>query len=146
MLSKNLSLREVITSDLAKRRGIKNIPDETQIANLKLLAENVFQPVRDHFKVPIHISSGFRSKILNHSLGGSNTSQHTLGMAIDIDQDGTSITNKQVFDFIKDNLEFCQLINEFNYSWVHVSYDPKNNKKEVLKANKIGIKTLYSKY
>lgn len=143
-LSKNLSLAEVVRSESAKRRGINNMPTAEHLQNLKELALNVFQPIRDHFKVPIHISSGYRSRILNNAVNGAAKSQHCLGQAIDIDVDGTSITNKQVFDYIKDNLDFCQLINEFDYSWVHVSYDKNNNKKEVLDAKRNGIKTYYT--
>jgi D-alanyl-D-alanine dipeptidase len=150
-LSKNLTLAEVIRSESAKRRGINNNPSAEHLENLKLLAEKVFQPIRDYFKRPIHISSGYRSKALNDSIkGASKTSQHSKGEAIDIDMDGTSITNKQVFDFIKDNLDFDQLIFEFgtetNPDWVHVSYSKDRNRKQVLRAKKSGIKTYYTKY
>lgn len=149
-LSKNLDLIEVTRSTEAKRRGINNNPTAEHLENLKVLAENVFQPIREHFKVPIHISSGYRSKILNNAIGGSFSSQHCKGQAIDIDMDGTSITNKQVFDYIKDNLDFDQLIYEFgndkNPDWVHVSYSKEKNRKQILKAKKIGIKTYYSNY
>lgn len=145
-LSKNLSLAEVVRSESAKRRGINNMPTAEHLENLKELALNVFQPIRDHFKVPIHISSGYRSRILNNAVNGAAKSQHCLGQAIDIDVDGTSITNKQVFDFIKDNLEFDQLINEFDYSWVHVSFKKGSNKKQVLNAKRNGIKTYYTNY
>ena len=79
------------------------MPTPQHIENFKKLAENVFQPIREHFGVPIHISSGYRSKALNTAVGGSLSSQHCSGEAIDIDMDGTSITNKQIFDFIKEN-------------------------------------------
>lgn len=143
-LSKNLTLAEVIRSETAKRRGINNMPNDEHLANLKLLAENVFQPIRDHFKVPIHLSSGYRSRILNEVVGGSASSQHCKGQAIDIDNDQTKITNKQIFDFIRENLEFDQLINEYDYSWVHVSYSKGKNRKQVLRAVKSGHKTYYS--
>jgi hypothetical protein len=145
-LSKNLSLAEVVRSESAKRRGIDNNPTAEHLENLKDLALNVFQPIRDHFKVPIHVSSGYRSRILNNAVNGAAKSQHCLGEAIDIDVDGTSITNKQVFDFIKDNLEFDQLINEFDYSWVHVSFRKGSNKKQVLRAKRNGIKTYYTNF
>jgi hypothetical protein len=146
-LSKHLSLAEVIRSSSAKRLGISNMPTPEHIENFKILAEKVFEPIREHFGVPIIISSGYRSKELNaKTKGASKTSDHIEGRAIDIDNDGTSITNKEIFDFIKDNLSFKQLINEFDYSWVHVSYDPKNLKKEVLKATKVNGKTKYTKY
>ena len=150
-LSKNLTLAEVIRSESAKRRGINNMPTPEHLQNLKELAINVFQPIRDHFKKPIHISSGYRSKILNHALNGSNNSQHTFGQAIDIDMDGSTngVTNADVFEYIKDNLPFDQLIWEFgndnNPDWVHVSYNVKQ-RGEILKAVKINNVTKYIKY
>lgn len=149
-LSKNLSLAEVVRSESAKRRGINNMPTAEHLENLKELALNVFQPIRDHFKVPIHISSGYRSRILNNAVNGAAKSQHCLGEAIDIDVDGTSITNKQVFDYIKKNLDFDQLIWEFgndsNPDWVHVSFNKGANKKQVLRAKRNGIKTYYTNF
>lgn len=149
-LSENLELAEVLRSESAKRNGIANVPTKEHIENLKELAINVFQPIRNHFKVPIRISSGYRSKELNKRIGGSQTSHHSKGQAIDIDMDGTSITNKQVFDFIKDNLKFTQLIAEFpvngDLSWVHIGYDKNNLKKEILVAKKLYGKTVYIKY
>jgi zinc D-Ala-D-Ala carboxypeptidase len=156
-LSKNLELSEVTRSETAKRRGISNMPTEEHIENFKKLAENVFQPIRDHFGVPIRISSGYRSEALNKAIGGAGkmvngkyvpSSQHCTGEAIDIDMDGTSITNKQVFDYIKANLEFDQLIWEFgtdaNPDWVHVSYESTGKqRKQVLKAIKKGSATSY---
>jgi hypothetical protein len=149
-LSENLSLSEVIRSESAKRKGVSNMPTEEHIANLKVLAEKVFQPIRENFRVPILISSGYRSKELNAAIGGSLTSQHCSGEAIDIDMDGTphGVTNADVFNFIKDKLEFSQLIWEFgsatNPDWVHVSYKVKGgNRKQVLKAVKSGGKTTY---
>ena len=148
-LSENLELAEVLRSESAKRNGIANVPTKEHIENLKALAVNIFQPIRNHFKVPIRISSGYRSKELNKRIGGSQTSQHSKGQAIDIDQDGTSITNKQVFDFILNNLDFDQLIWEFgtndNPDWVHVSYSDKN-RKQVLRAYKLHNKTVYVPY
>jgi hypothetical protein len=150
-LSKNLVLAEVIRSETAKRKGISNMPTPEHIENFKKLAENVFQPIREHFGVPIHISSGYRSKALNKAIRGSLSSQHCQGEAIDIDMDGTSITNKQIFDFIKDNLIFDQMIWEFgtdkNPDWVHVSYESTGKqRKQILKAVKIKGKTSYLPY
>lgn len=147
-LSKNLSLAEVIRSETAKRRGVSNMPTDAHIANFKLLAEKVFQPIRDHFGVPIHISSGYRSAALNKAIGGAASSQHCTGEAIDIDMDGTSVTNAQIFNYIKDNLEFDQLIWEFgtdtNPDWVHVSYESTGKqRKQMLKAVKSGGATKY---
>jgi hypothetical protein len=150
-LSKNLTLAEVTRSESAKRKGISNEPTPEHIENFKKLAEKVFQPIREHFGVPIHISSGYRSKALNSAIGGSLSSQHCSGEAIDIDMDGSSITNKQVFDFIKDNLVFDQMIWEFgtdkNPDWVHVSYESTGKqRKQILKAVRTNGKTSYVIY
>jgi hypothetical protein len=150
-LSKNLALAEVMRSETAKRRGISNMPTPEHIENFKKLAEKVFQPIREHFGVPIHISSGYRSSALNKAVGGSSSSQHCSGEAIDIDMDGSSITNKQIFDYIKDNLEFDQMIWEFgtdkNPDWVHVSYESTGKqRKQILKAIKKGGATSYVPY
>jgi hypothetical protein len=149
-LSENLYLSEVTRSESAKRHGINNQPTPEHIENFKLLAEKIFQPIREHFKVPIRISSGYRSKELNAKIGGSASSQHCKGQAIDIDQDGTSITNRQVFDFIKDNLPFDQLIYEFgddnNPNWIHVSYSRNQQRGQVLKAFKLNNQTKYFPY
>lgn len=150
-LSKNLSLAEVIRSETAKRRGLSNMPTPDHIENFKLLAEKVFQPIREHFGVPILISSGYRSKELNAAIGGALSSQHCSGEAIDIDMDGTSINNAQVFEFIKNNLEFDQLIWEFgtkdNPSWIHVSYESTGRqRKQILKAIKGSKGTAYQPY
>jgi hypothetical protein len=147
-LSKNLALSEVTRSETAKRRGISNMPTPEHIENFKKLAENVFQPIRDHFGVPIRISSGYRSKELNAAIGGSSSSQHCKGEAIDIDMDGTTVTNKQIFDFVKANVNFDQMIWEFgtdaNPDWVHVSYNSDGaQRKQILKAVKAGNATKY---
>lgn len=152
-LSEHLDLSEVIRSESAKRNGISNMPIEAHIANLKLLAENIFQPIRNNFRCPIHISSAYRSIELNRIIKGSLTSQHCTGEAIDIDMDGTpnGVTNKMIFDYIKNNLEFDQLIWEFgnddNPDWVHVSYESSGKqRKQVLKAIRINGKTQYKTY
>jgi zinc D-Ala-D-Ala carboxypeptidase len=152
-LSEHLDLSEVIRSESAKRNGISNMPTEQHIANFKLLAEKVFEPIRNNFRCPIHISSGYRSIELNRAVKGSLTSQHCQGEAIDIDMDGTphGVTNKMVFNYIKDNLEFDQLIWEFgtneNPDWVHVSYESTGKqRKQVLKAIRINGSTQYKTY
>jgi hypothetical protein len=127
------------------------MPTEAHIENFKLLAEKVFQPIREHFGKPIHISSGYRSAALNKAIGGASSSQHCSGEAIDIDMDGTTITNAEIFNFIKDNLEFDQLIWEFgtneNPDWVHVSYESTlKQRKQILKAVKKGGATSYLPY
>ena len=150
-LSKHLDLSEVIRSDSAKRNGISNMPTGEHIANFMLLAEKIFEPIREHFGVPIHISSGYRSKELNAKIGGSATSQHCKGQAVDIDMDGSTngVTNADVFNYIKDNLPFDQLIwefgNEDNPDWVHVSYVEKP-RKQILKAFKMNGATKYFPY
>jgi hypothetical protein len=149
-ISKHLSLAEVSRSETAKRKGINNTPSGEHLENFKKLAENIFEPIREHFGVPIHISSGYRSKELNAAIGGSSSSQHCSAEAIDIDMDGSpnGVTNKMVFDFIKDNLNFDQMIWEFgndsNPDWVHVSYESTGKqRKQILKAVKSGGKTSY---
>jgi hypothetical protein len=127
------------------------MPTPEHIENFKKLAENVFEPIREHFKRPIHVSSGYRSQALNAVIGGSLSQQHCKGEALDLDMDGTEITNKQVFDYIKDNLEFDQLIAEFpeksNPAWVHISYSSSGKqRKQILVAKKVGGKTVYSSY
>ena len=152
-LSEHLELSEVTRSESAKRNGISNMPTEAHIANFKLLAEKIFEPIRTHFRCPIIISSGYRSKELNAAIGGSLTSQHCQGEAIDIDMDGTAngVTNRMVFDYIKDNLNFDQLIYEFgdanNPDWVHVTYESTGNqRKQILKAIRVNGKTSYTNY
>lgn len=152
-LSEHLALSEVTRSETAKRRGISNMPTEAHIANFKLLAENIFEPIRKHFGKPIFISSGYRSAELNKAIGGASSSQHCSGEAIDIDMDGRpgGITNKMVFDFIKENLNFDQLIWEFgtdtNPDWVHVSYESTGKqRKQILRAVRKGSATSYVPY
>jgi hypothetical protein len=152
-LSEHLALAEVTKSDTAKRKGISNMPTEAHLANFKLLAENIFEPIRVHFGVPIHLSSGYRSAELNKAVGGALSSQHCSGEAIDIDMDGRpgGVTNKMVFDYIKDNLNFDQLIWEFGTStapdWVHVSYESTGKqRKQILKAVRKGSATSYVPY
>lgn len=152
-ISEHLDLSELIRSESAKRKGISNMPTEAHIANLKLLAEKVFEPIRNNFRCPVHISSGYRSAELNKAVGGATTSQHSSGEAIDIDMDGSpnGVTNKMIFDYIKKNLDFDQLIWEFgsaeNPDWVHVSYESTGKqRKQVLKAYKENGKTYYKPY
>lgn len=152
-ISEHLDLSELIRSESAKRNGISNMPTEAHIANLKLLAEKIFEPIRNNFRCPIHVSSGYRSKELNTKIGGATTSQHSSGEAIDLDMDGTpnGVTNKMIFDYIYKNLDFDQLIWEFgtseNPDWVHVSYESTGKqRKQVLKAYKENGKTKYKPY
>ena len=151
-LSNYLSLAEVTRSDTAKRKGISNEPTPEHLENLKVISEEVFDKVREYFGVPIFVSSGYRSAALNKAIGGSSTSDHNLGRALDLDQDGhgNGVTNADVFKFIKDNLEFDHLICEFgtdkNPDWVHVGYRKGANRKQILKAVREGGKTKYVPY
>ena len=126
-LSKNLSLAEVTKSNTANRLGIDNTPDDLVTANLRKTAEHIFQPLRDAFRCPIYVSSGYRSAELNTAIGGSNRSQHVEGRALDLDADVFGrCKNGEIFRWILNNLTFDQLIWEFgdqdNPDWVHVSY------------------------
>ena len=143
-LTAHFDLSEFTRSESAKREGLDNTPTPEHLENLKILCEKVLEPIRLRFG-SINISSGYRGKMLNHFIGGSVNSDHCVGRAADIDMDdvGTGVTNKEIFDYIKDNLEFDQLINEFNYSWVHVGYRQGANRKQVLKAVKEKGKTVY---
>lgn len=150
-LSEHLELAEVIRSESAKRRGISNMPTEEHIKNLKLIAENIFEPIRANFRQPIRISSGYRSQALNAAIGGAMKSQHSSGEALDIDMEGTALSNKEIFIFIKDKLNFDQLIWEFGNKnepdWVHVSYKANGQqRKQVLRAIKEQGKTKYIPY
>ncbi|HPQ79917.1 MAG TPA: D-Ala-D-Ala carboxypeptidase family metallohydrolase [Candidatus Dojkabacteria bacterium] len=152
-LSQFVKLKEVTKSDTAIRAGIDNSPTEEHLEKLKLLCTKVFDPLRSHFNRPIGISSGYRSKALNDAVkGASLTSQHCKGEAIDIDADiFDNITNKELFEYIKDNLDFDQLICEYpnkqgEPSWVHVSYSTKRNRKQVLIAYKLNGKVVYLPY
>jgi len=130
-------LREFVNSATASRKGISNKPTEVHLANLKKLIDNVIQPVRDKIG-PIRITSGYRSPALNRAIGGSSRSQHSKGMAADIQfVRDNEMDNKVIFDTILEmGLDFDQMINEFDYSWIHISYNPKKNRKQVLEAYK----------
>lgn len=152
-LSNYVSLAEVTKSDTAKRKGISNEPTPEHLENLKTICTEVFDKVREHFGVPIYISSGYRSAGLNKAIGGSKNSDHNLGRALDLDQDnrGNGVTNMEVFEFIKDNLEFDQLIGEFqradgDFEWIHVGYRKGANRKQILVAYKEGTKTKYKPF
>jgi len=139
-LSKNLTLKEATKSITAKRLGIENEPEAWEVKNLIVVAEEVFQKVRDHFNVPIAVTSGYRSKKLNDAVGGSKYSQHVKGMALDLDADVYGgVTNADIFFYIKECLDFDQLIWEYGTDsepdWIHVSYIRANeNRKRCLRA------------
>lgn len=150
-LSVHFSLAEFTRSESAKRHGVSNNPTPEHLENIKVLCEKVLEPIREHFAEPLNISSGYRSKALNHYIGGSLKSQHCEGKAADIDQDGMGgATNTEIFNFIKDSLDFDQLIWEFGDNnkpdWVHVSYNKGANRKQVLRALKVNGKTVYAPY
>ena len=146
-LSANFTLKELTKSDTATRLGLDNTPDEATIENLKLLCQEILQPIREHFGKSVTVNSGFRSPESNAAVGGSKTSDHCLGRAADIEIDG--IPNPELAQWIMDNLDYTQLILEFytqgqpNSGWVHVSYDPSNLKMQELTAVKVAGKTTY---
>jgi hypothetical protein len=149
-LTPNFTLAEFTRSESAKRHGVSNNPTPEHLENIKVLCEKVLEPLRLKFG-PINISSGYRSKVLNHYIGGSLKSQHCEGKAADLDMDGVgNITNKDIFDYINLHLDFDQIIWEFgtsaNPDWVHVSYNGAKNRKQVLKAIKVNGKTAYAPY
>jgi len=148
-ISKHISAREAIESYTAKRKGIENIPGEYELTNMVGIAENVFEPLREWVGGPIKINSFYRSVELNKAIGGSSKSQHCQGRAIDIDDVYGYKTNAEMYNYIKNNLDFDQLIWEFgtgdNPDWVHVSYVSNDeNRRRCLKAEKIKSKTVYS--
>jgi len=137
MISEHISYEEATKSQTAIRRGIDNTPTPEHLEAMKLVAEKVFEPIRNHFNVPIGISSFYRSKALNKAVGGAASSQHTKGEAIDVDADiFGEITNKMIFDYVRNNLSFDQLIWEYGDNlkpaWVHVSYKAKGNRNMVV--------------
>lgn len=128
---KYFTIKEMTKSSTAKANGIDNTPSDEEIAKLQKLIETVLDPLREWYGKPIRVNSGYRCEALNEAVGGSNTSQHRLGEAADITV-GTKKGNKKLFNYIKDNLPFDQLINESNFSWVHVSYREGRLRKQVL--------------
>lgn len=147
-ISKNVSYNEAIKSNTATRLGINNLPDQKQIDNMKLVADKIFQPLREFVGGPIKINSFFRSSDLNRAIGGSSKSQHCLGLAMDLDDTFGHKTNAEMFNWIRENLDYDQMIWEFgsddNPAWVHVSYvSPEKNRNRCLKAYKENNKTRY---
>lgn len=148
-ISDHISFKEAVRSNTALRRGIENIPNEIQLDNMKLLAEKVFEPLRKWVGGPIKINSFFRSPELNTAIGGSKTSQHCKGQAMDIDDTFGVKNNAEMYYWIKDNLNFDQMIWEFgdddNPAWVHVSYvsDSDNRNRCLLAYKDENNKTKY---
>ena len=134
-LTKNFTLEELCKSNTATRLSIKNVPNKTEKDSLTRLAENILQPLRDHFDEPVSIGSGYRCAELNKSVGGVANSQHMKGEAADLCIDGDKTKGKKWFDFIRYNLDFDQLIWEHNKKgsyWVHVSYKNGGNRHNVI--------------
>tara|TARA_E500000305_G_scaffold57684_2_gene46009 strand:+ start:1147 stop:1608 length:462 start_codon:yes stop_codon:yes gene_type:complete len=148
-ISNHISYKEGTLSNTATRRNIDNIPDDYQLANMNAVALNIFEPLREWVGGPIKINSFFRSPDLNTAIGGSSRSQHCEGRAIDIDDTFGNKTNAEMYNYIKENLNFDQLIWEFgndtNPDWVHVSYvSDDQNRNRCLKAERVNGKAVYS--
>lgn len=129
-ISEHITYDEATLSPTAIRNGISNQPNEQELNNMKLVAENCFEPLRKMWGKPIKINSFFRSQSLNQLVGGSPLSQHTKGQAIDITT-GSKTDNKKLFELAK-TLDFDQLINEYDFSWIHISYKTSGNRKQIL--------------
>ena len=146
-LTENFSLSEMTKSETALRQGLDNTPGDEEIDNLRKLAENVLQPIREAYGRGVKVNSGFRHPDVNAAVGGSRTSDHCKGQAADIEIPG--VANADLAQWISENLEFRQLILEFytpgvpDSGWVHVSYVEGDNKKQVMTAMKENGKTVY---
>ena len=149
MISKHISYKEGVHSNTAIRRGIDNTPTDDQLYFMEIVAEEVFEPLREWVGGPIKINSFYRCPELNTAIGGSATSQHCKGQAMDIDDTFGKATNAEMYNFIKEHLDFDQMIWEFgdddNPAWVHVSYvSAEKNRNRCLKAYKENGKTKYT--
>jgi len=147
-ISNNITYAEAIHSSTAKRKGIDNTPNQKELECMKLLAEKVFEPLREWVGGPIKVNSFFRSVALNEAIGGAASSQHCKGQAIDIDDVYGVKSNAEMYNWIKENLDFDQMIWEFGTdtqpNWVHVSYVSKeDNRNKCLKAYKEHGQTKY---
>ena len=148
MISKHVSYREGVYSITATRHGIDNTPNNKQLDNMELVANKVFEPLREWVDGPIKINSFFRSPKLNTAIGGSSKSQHCKGQAMDIDDTFGKATNAEMYNWIKENLDFDQMIWEFGDDdtpdWVHVSYvSEEENRNRCLKAYRKDGRTQY---
>lgn len=129
---RNFTIQELTASTTAAAKKISNDPTPEAAENLKLLVDKVLDPLRDAYGKPIRVNSGYRSPALNTAVKGSKTSQHVKGQAADI-TGGSKQENKKLFELAQElNLPYCQLIDEKNFSWVHISYDPNNVKRQIL--------------
>lgn len=131
MISEHITYEEATNSPTAKRNNIDNTPSEVELNNMKAVATYCFEPLRKWYGKPIKINSFYRCEKLNKLVGGSPNSQHRFGEAIDITA-GSKEENKKLFDWCKANLIFDQLINEYDYSWVHISFKNGQNRNQVL--------------
>ncbi len=131
MISKHITLEEAINSPTALRLKIDNKPNDIVLESMKLVAEKCFEPLRVWYGKPIKVNSFYRSLNLNKAVGGSATSQHVKGEAIDL-TGGSKEENKKIFDWCKVNLVFDQLINEYDYTWIHISYNKTKNRNQIL--------------
>jgi len=149
MISEHISYKEGVYSITATRLGLDNDPNDEQLKNMELVAEKVFEPLREWVGGPVKVNSFFRGPKLNKAIGGAKKSQHMKGQAMDIDDNYGNATNAEMYHWIKENLNFDQLIWEFgdddNPNWLHVSYvSPEENRNRCLKAYKSNGKTTYS--
>lgn len=129
---KYFTIKELTKSSTAEAKGIDNTPTSNIERNLTALVSNILDPLREIYGKPIKVNSGYRCPELNKAVGGSKTSEHCFGFAVDL-TGGNKQENEKIFNIIRDNFAWTQLINERNFSWVHVSYDPSNLKKQILK-------------
>lgn len=155
-VSKYLTLADTIaygtsiSGNGAKRRSIKNEPNTTELENIKAVAINIYDPLREHFQKSIYIESFYRGAIYNKAIGGAKYSQHRLGQAVDLDDDLGGITTSEIFYYIVNNLEFDQIIWEFgdgvNPGWVHVSYNKAKNRKRITLAHRVKNTSKYEHF
>ena len=148
MISDNISFKEGTFSATATRLGLPNVPTKEHLSNMQLIAKKVFEPLRVYVGGPIKINSFYRGPELNKAIGGSSKSQHCNGQAMDIDDTYGHMSNATMYNYIKENLDFDQMIWEFgtdeNPDWVHISYvNPGENRNRCLKAYKVDRKTAY---
>ena len=145
ILSKNFTLQEFTKSVSAIRNDIDNSPNAEHIRNIQLLVKYVLQPLREGLNKPIRITSGYRSEALNKAIKGSKKSQHCKGQAADLQFKVNGVmSNKMIWDkIIELDLPFDQMINEFDYSWIHISYNHEHNRKSLLEAYKENGRTKY---
>ena len=148
-IGKYITYDDVVRSDMAKRLGVQNAPNDSQLANIEALILNIYDKVIDHFNKKIGFNSCFRNEVINNAIKGARNSQHCTGEAIDIDADiYANVTNQSIFTFIKSNLNYDQLIPEDidskgNIGWIHVSYSKSNNRKQPMVMIRVNGKPKY---